>query len=115
MRLRVAATVASRRLELTSQLWSVKNNKTSAVQKYGLPDLLDPKFINQLLKVYTTCIHPTQYLPLLFTQENASLILQSGRYIAEKLQDSHLYTLVDGTKVAQHCRHMLIPGNLVLY
>jgi hypothetical protein len=68
----------------------VKNNKSSTIQQYNndptihYPKDLDPKFLKQLNKVYTSCIHLSQYLPQLITLENSHLIHQAGLYIAEK-------------------------------
>ena len=64
----------------------------------------------QLLKVYSTCIHPSQYLPQLFQEDSASSILAAGVYIAEVCKQIETYSTLGNGFVAQHCRHIGIES-----
>lgn len=93
VRLRTAITVADTQMELPTESWNPTNIKVNAptYKQKGYPTILADAYIKQLMKVFHTCIHPTQYLPQLFTQDNASQILQAGVYVAEQLLQSMWY------------------------
>jgi hypothetical protein len=111
--LQVAITATSTRMELTSDMWKVMNNKSSTIKTYNrenFPEPLDQKYMEQMNKVYISCIHPSQFLPQLFTLDNATLILRSGFYVAEQMGQLTSYSTLGKPSVAQHCRHIGIPG-----
>ncbi len=62
-------------------LWNIFINKSVRLQDYILmvgekySKTLKTKYLEHLEKVFTSCIHSTQYLPQLFTSTNAFLIL----------------------------------------
>jgi hypothetical protein len=111
--LQVAITATSTRMELLPQMWRVKRNNQSTITTYNkinFPEPLDLKYLEQMNKVYNNCIHPSQFLPQLFTVDNATLILQSGKYAAENKQLLTSYSFLGGSMVPQHCRHMGVLG-----
>jgi len=77
---------------LPPDLWSIKKNKTVIRKTYQLPDSIDGSYLEQLIKVYSSCIHSTEYLPCLFNEDNAQQILKCGVYAAERLQPLANYT-----------------------
>lgn len=75
-------------MELPSTIWKVVKNSSSSssfntYQQLDFPEFLPEKYIKQLVKVFSTGIHPIQYLPQLFTSLSASLILRSGVHISK--------------------------------
>jgi hypothetical protein len=111
--LQVAITATGTRMELSSDMWKVQNNRRTTVVSYNrlnFPEPLDPKYVEQMDKVYTSCIHPSQFLPQLFNADNAALILQSGMYTAEHKQGLESYPILEKQSVAQHCKHIGIAG-----
>jgi hypothetical protein len=69
--------------------------------------LIDVDNIISLEKVYSTCIHPSQYIPQMFTNENATIILANGTYSAEKHATN---TSIIVGPVTQHSKHLLQIG-----
>jgi len=93
---------------MSSNDWRVMKNGTKEIKTFkqlDFPDQLDLKCLEQLNKVYTSCIHPTQFLPQQFTEDNAESILQSGPYAAEKLLPYSFYTSLGPPSILQHCRY----------
>lgn len=118
VRLQVAISATGTRMELTPDMWRVLHNKSSTIETYNkanFPEELDQKYIDQMNKVYTACIHPSQFLPQLFTSDNAALILQSGMYAAEQKRPLLSYSSLDQLSVAQHCRHIMVTGMDLLF
>ena len=103
-------------MELPPSIWQPIGNKTVPRKHYtnlDYPIDLQPDYVEQLIKVYSNCIHSSQYLPLLFTKNNASNLL-SEKYIAEFHYTWSQYSLFDKLSISQHCRHILLKGILKL-
>jgi hypothetical protein len=86
-------------------MWDLKTKKeqwTASYASQGYP--IDVDNITSLEKVYSTCIHPSQYIPQMFTNENATIILASGTYSAEK-HATNASIIID--PVTQHSKHLL--------
>ena len=70
---------------LSNSLQKVKYNRTykptTYLQTNQYSESLKQKFFDQMNKVYSNCIHPTQFLSQLFTNANTALILQVRIYI----------------------------------
>jgi hypothetical protein len=82
-----------------SSMWISSNNKNNKPHNYhyhyaqshsNFPEDLALKQLDQINKVYNTCIHPTQYLPVQFNQTNTTLILQTGHHASEIMKLSGL-------------------------
>jgi hypothetical protein len=89
-------------------MWDLKTKKRQQTASYasqGYP--IDVDNITSLEKVYSTCIHPSQYIPQMFTNENATIILASGTYSAEKHATN---TPIIVGPVTQHSKHLLQTG-----
>lgn len=110
--LRVAVSVTSTVIQLPEVQWKPINKATTfkSYHQNNFPEQLDSSCTEQLVKVYNNCIHPSQFLPQLFTLDNAELILDSGKYIAEYVLPIASYTSLGGKKVSQHSRHIGLPG-----
>lgn len=107
-------------MELPSTMWTVLNNQTSTIFSNNqspsiYPIQIKQDFLKQLNKVYTTCIHSTQYLPQLFTLDNAYQILSSGLYIAHKQLQFHEYSFINSVATAQHCKINYLQVNITLF
>ncbi len=84
--LQLATTPTTTIIELLSSQWNIKHNKSCKITTYfqnQYPTSLEDGQFDQLHKVYFSCIHFTQFIPLLFTLINAKSILESGTYCAE--------------------------------
>jgi hypothetical protein len=95
VRLQVAISPFSTLMEL-SKSWAAKANCNLFPSRYSNqrmhPTELSADALKQLDKVYSNCIHPSQYLPQLFTNENATSIFQCGSHVSENspnLQSLH--------------------------
>lgn len=86
-------------------VWDHVRNRDVERVPYDL-ESLDTKPLEQLHKVYADCIHPQQYLPQLFTEENSELILQAGPHCSEQILPYEYYTDLGGAAVPQHCRYV---------
>jgi hypothetical protein len=82
-----------------SSMWVPSNNKNNKPHNYhyhyaqlhsNFPEELALKQLDQINKVYNTCIHPTQYLPIQFNQANTTLILQMGHHTSKTMKLSRL-------------------------
>lgn len=109
-------------MDITGILWDPSNNKKQIVtpynkimknNRYVYPEQLTPKQLNQINKVYNTCIHPTQFLPQQFTQANALLILRAGVYAAEVHLPIEQYSVIEPTSTAQFCRHKPVLSMII--
>ena len=110
LNMQISVHAASARLEVTSTMWKGPSNRNCLREHYPGPEKLDGKALDQMTKVYSSCIHPVQFIPHLFDESNSSLILQAGRYAAENVQPLEYYTSLGEGSVEQHCRHVGIPG-----
>ena len=61
-------------------------------------------------KVYNSCINPSQFLPQLLTEENASIVLQAGKYMAEDMLPTEYYSSLGGNAMSQHWRNIARQG-----
>jgi hypothetical protein len=89
-------------------MWNLKTKKgqrTASYASQGYPINVDN--ITSLEKVYSTCIHPSQYIPQMFTNKNAIIILASGTYSAEK---HAINAPIIVGPVTQHSKHLLQTG-----
>jgi len=92
--------------------------KSATVQSYiqlDYPEQLAENYLEQLNKVYSTCINPTQYLPLLFTPENSALILQVGTYASEQQHpytSSAWYTTIGEGTIPQYCKYVTLDKGI---
>jgi len=74
-------------------MWISSNNISFPTKSYyqpsksgsPFPEQLTRQQLDQMNKVFNTCIHPTQYLPIQFTDTNASTILQIGLHVSEQI------------------------------
>ncbi len=110
-RLQVATKSTATLIQLLLEQWNVKHNTSYHVTSYHntkYPTSLEQEQFDQLLKVYTSCIHFTQYIPLLFTQINAQIILESGTYCAKKQQWYKQYPILTKYNIAQHYKYIPI-------
>jgi hypothetical protein len=108
VQLAVATSVSQSLLILPKEMWDLKTKKgqrTASYASQGYP--IDVDNITSLEKVYSTCIHPSQYIPQMFTNENATIILASGTYSAEKHATNA--PIIVGP-VTQHSKHLLQTG-----
>jgi hypothetical protein len=108
VQLAVATSVSQSLLILSKEMWDLKTKKGQQTASYvsqGYP--IDIDNITSLEKVYSTCIHPSQYIPQMFTNKNAIIILASGTYSAEKYA-INAPIIVD--PVIQYSKHLLQTG-----
>lgn len=122
----VATSVSSSMMDITGILWEPSNNNNTKVQtydelkpksskKYNYPERLKPNQLNQINKVYSTCIHPTQYLPQQFCAENTHLILKSGQHASEVLLPVKQYHTSGPNSISQFSRHQMCPEGMTSY
>jgi hypothetical protein len=114
----VAIHATSTVMVLPPEMWWIEHHESIEITTYaanGFPTTLTDSQLQQLDKVYSSCIHPTQYLPQLFTSSNAKLILQIGKYCAETItcNITH-YPLIEQYLIAQHCRHLPTMGKHIV-
>jgi hypothetical protein len=108
VQLAVATSISQSLLILPKEMWDLKTTKgqqTASYASQGYP--IDVDNITSLEKVYSTCIHPSQYIPQMFNTENATIILASGTYSAEKHATNA--PIIIGP-VTQHSKHLLQTG-----
>jgi hypothetical protein len=108
VQLAVATSVSQSLLILPKEMWDLKTKKGQQTASYvsqGYP--IDVDNITSLEKVYSTCIHPSQYISQMFTNKNATIILASGTYSAEKHATNA--PIIIGP-VTQHSKHLLQTG-----
>jgi hypothetical protein len=113
--LTVAVKSTNTRIDLPPTMWNIQHNNTTTITTYhqnNFPLLLTDTQMQQLHKVYSTCIPPSQYLPQLFILTNAKDILQIGEYDAEVKLKLTQYTTIGTYFVPQHCRHLLTMGTI---
>jgi hypothetical protein len=85
VQLAVTTSVFQSLLILPKEMWDLKTKKRQQTASYASQGyLIDVDNITSLEKVYSTCIHPSQYILQMFTNKNATIILASGTYSAEK-------------------------------
>jgi hypothetical protein len=100
-------------IELPSREWNMKlpidpdlhNSLQSMLQSGMFPSKLKKqKYMDQLRKVYDACISPSQYLPVLFTEDRYQYLLECGLHISEKVHPlkwysgfQHKYQTEDGS------------------
>jgi hypothetical protein len=108
VQLAVTTSVSQSLLILPKEMWDLKTKKRQQTASYasqGYPIEVDN--ITYLKKVYSTCIHPSQYIPQMFTNKNTIIILASGTYSAEKYATNA--PIIVGS-VTQHSKHLLQIG-----
>jgi hypothetical protein len=96
-------------IQYTPLLWTV-SNKNAVFSSYlddGFPVNLNNDQLKQILKVFSTCIHPSQFIPQLFNNNNSQQIHDSGLHIAKQIQSITSYYQINSTSISQHCRHLL--------
>jgi hypothetical protein len=105
VQLAVATSISQSLLILSKEMWDLKTKRTASYVSQGYP--IDVDNITSLEKVYSTCIHPSQYIPQMFTNKNTIIILASDTYSAEK----HAINapIIVGL-VTQHSKHLLQTG-----
>lgn len=120
----VGVSTESTWIELIPAMWKITANKRTKpfkfitfLQKEGYPKPLKAKYVEQLEKVYNTCVHPGQFLPLLFTAENNQQLLSAGLHISEQLESECNYIVQSRNDIPQHCKyktgmHMPVSGIL---
>jgi hypothetical protein len=95
----MASSMIAAVITATASMWIPSNNKHSKPYTYyhqytqshpNFPENLDLKQLDQINKVYNTCIHSTQYLPIQFNETNTQLILQTGHHASETMKLSGL-------------------------
>jgi hypothetical protein len=108
VQLAVATSISQSLLILLKEMWDLKTTKRQQTASYasqGYP--IDVDNITSLEKVYSTYIHPSQYIPQMFNTENATIILASGIYSAEK-HATNAFIIIGS--VTQHSKHLLQTG-----
>jgi hypothetical protein len=108
VQLAVTTSISQSLLTLLKEMWdlkTIKRQQTASYASQGYP--IDVDNIISLEKVYSTCIHPSQYIPQMFNTENATIILASGTYSAEKHATNA--PIIIGL-VTQHSKHLLQTG-----
>lgn len=117
------ATVLSTSVMLTPDMWTPSSNTYAPALPYSkwtddkgntYPLSIDSKHLEQLMQVYETCIHPTQYLPQLFNNNNCKSLLQAGTHISEIVRPLETYSTLGPFYVSQHCKYTL-PALGTLY
>ena len=58
------------------------------------------KYMEQMFKVYNSCIYKAQFLPQLVNESNIVEILQAGKYAAEYFEPISSYTFFRPQTVA---------------
>jgi hypothetical protein len=95
----MASSVIAAVITAPSSMWVPSNNKNNKPHNYhyhyaqsysNFPEDLASKQLDQINKIYNTCIYPTQYLPIQFNQANTTLILQTGHHASETMKLSGL-------------------------
>jgi hypothetical protein len=109
VKMQVAVAATDTLLLLSPSTWKIYNNNKLKITQYQQNHLTEEQ-LAQLLKVYSTCIHPSQYLPQLFQEDSASSILAAGVYVAEVCKQIETYSTLGNGFVAQHCRHIGIES-----
>jgi hypothetical protein len=105
VQLAVATSVFQSLLILLKEMWDLKTKKGQRTASYASQGYsINVDNIISLEKVYSTCIHPSQYIPQIFTNKNATIILASGTYSAEK-HATNISIIVD--PVTQYSKHLL--------
>jgi hypothetical protein len=105
VQLAVAISVSQSLLILLKEMWDLKTKKRQRTASYTsqrYPINIDN--ITSLEKVYSTCIHPFQYISQMFINENATIILASGIYSAEK---HAINAPIIVGPITQHSKHLL--------
>lgn len=101
---------------LPNSLWQQHNNNTtisSSSYSSTHPLSLSDKYFNQLDAVYTSCIHPSQFLPQLFTSTNATSLFNNYIYIGNISSSNQVYTSLMLDSIPQHCKYTILSsGNL---
>ena len=113
--LTVAVKSTSTRMDLSPTMWNIQHNNTTTITTYhqnNFPLPLTDTQMQQLHKVYSTCIPPSQYLPQLFIPTNAKDILQIGEYDAEVKLKLTQYTTIRTYFVPQYCWHLPTMGTI---
>jgi hypothetical protein len=86
-------------------MWDLKTKKRQQIAFYASQGYsIDVDNITSLEKVYSTCIHPSQYIPQMFNIENATIILASNTYSVEKHATN---TSIIVGLVTLHSKHLL--------
>jgi hypothetical protein len=86
-------------------MWDLKTIKKQQIASYasqGYPINVDN--ITSLEKVYSTFIHPSQYIPQMFNTKNTTIILASSTYSAEKHATNASIII---SLVTQYSKHLL--------
>ena len=110
-KLQIATSTTGSLLELTASCWkqtarpNTKHVKIQTTLQLNFPTLLKDTYVEQLMKVYTNLVHPTQFPPQLFTAANANDILACGLHVSEQTKDIRFYYRFGDKSVLQHCRH----------
>ena len=78
IRLLISVSVTNTVIKFSLIMWQLTTNKTIIKKHYTNFNYLIklPNYIKQLLKVFSSYIHPLQYLPLLFTKDNTLISSQ---------------------------------------
>eukprot|EP00026_Physarum_polycephalum_P014541 Phypoly_transcript_15069.p1 GENE.Phypoly_transcript_15069~~Phypoly_transcript_15069.p1 ORF type:complete len:100 (+),score=9.18 Phypoly_transcript_15069:529-828(+) len=99
-------------------MWTITSKRITKPTSYlklqdpKFPEELDKGYLDQLHKVYHNCIHPTQFLPQLFDEISAPLILQTGTYITEIMTEITSFLPSNAVSFSQHSRHVLLLGEV---
>jgi hypothetical protein len=110
-KLQVATNTTGSLIELTDSCWkqiarsNLRNVHIKTALQQDFPTPLKENYIDQLMKVYTNLVHPTQFPPQLFTKDNAPDILACGEHVSEQKKDLNFYDKFGDTSVLQHCRN----------
>ena len=109
VKMQVVVAATDTLLLLSLSTWKIYNNNKLKITQYQQNHLTEEQ-LAQLLKVYSTCIHPSQYLPQLFQEDSASSILAAGVYVAEVCKQIETYSTLRNRFVVQHCKHIRIES-----
>ncbi len=107
----VATSVAGTLFQLGKSMWKQiakrtrKRTKISSYIEMGYPTQLKEKNLEQITNVYNKLIFPGQYIPHIYTVDNAEKIRQCEEHISNRIRDEEKYSQISLESYPQHCRN----------